>query len=270
MSAAASRSVSEECPAVRAERCPARFGRPTGFGDRIGSAGMAQTDRFGTPSPIRAQFSIMRPTDRRPFIAYCPDDISAICEKGQHRLTCLGQLRCDVPQTRELEMTLAAVSLDDKYALQSGRVYLTGTQALVRLALMQRHRDQQAGLNTAAFISGYRGSPLGGFDQALWRAREFLSESHVHFQPGVNEDLGATAVWGSQQVGLWPGAPNMTASMPSGTARAPASTDPATSSSTETSPAVPEMAACSPWPVTTTPARAPPSRTSPSTPSRRR
>ena len=103
-------------------------------------------------------------------------------------------------------MTLAAVSLDDKYVLESGRVYLTGTQALVRLALMQRRRDQQAGLNTAAFISGYRGSPLGGFDQALWRARKFLAESHIHFQPGVNEDLGATAVWGSQQVGLWPGA----------------------------------------------------------------
>ncbi|NNG03379.1 MAG: indolepyruvate ferredoxin oxidoreductase family protein, partial [Inquilinus sp.] len=103
-------------------------------------------------------------------------------------------------------MTLAAVTLDDKYSLETGRVYLTGTQALVRLALMQRRRDQQAGLNTAAFISGYRGSPLGGFDQALWRARDFLKESHIHFQPGVNEDLGATAVWGSQQVGLWPGA----------------------------------------------------------------
>ncbi len=103
-------------------------------------------------------------------------------------------------------MTLAAVSLDDKYALESGRVYLTGTQALVRLALMQRRRDEQAGLNTAAFISGYRGSPLGAFDLALWRARKFLSDSHIHFQPGVNEDLGATAVWGSQQAGLWPDA----------------------------------------------------------------
>ncbi len=103
-------------------------------------------------------------------------------------------------------MTLAAVSLDDKYALETGRIYLTGTQALVRLALMQRRRDQKSGLNTAGFISGYRGSPLGGFDQALWRARRFLADSHVHFQPGVNEELGATAVWGSQQVGLWPGA----------------------------------------------------------------
>lgn len=103
-------------------------------------------------------------------------------------------------------MTLAAVTLDDKYTLESGRVYLTGTQALVRLPMMQRQRDLAAGLNTAAFISGYRGSPLGGFDQALWKARKYLSKNHIEFQPGVNEDLGATAVWGSQQVGLWPGA----------------------------------------------------------------
>jgi len=103
-------------------------------------------------------------------------------------------------------MTLAAVTLDDKYALDDGRVYLTGTQALVRLPLMQRRRDARAGLNTAGFIAGYRGSPLGGFDQALWRARPFLDRQHIRFQPGVNEDLAATAVWGSQQVGLFPGA----------------------------------------------------------------
>jgi len=103
-------------------------------------------------------------------------------------------------------MALAAVTLDDKYTLEEGRVFLTGTQALVRIALIQRDRDLAAGLNTAGFISGYRGSPLGGYDQALWRARRFLKDNHIHFQPGVNEDLGATAVWGSQQVGLWPDA----------------------------------------------------------------
>jgi len=102
-------------------------------------------------------------------------------------------------------MTLAAVTLDDKYELEQGRVYLTGTQALVRLPLMQRQRDLAHGHNTAGFISGYRGSPLGGFDRALWTARKYLSENDIHFQPGVNEDLGATAVWGSQQVNLWPG-----------------------------------------------------------------
>ena len=99
-----------------------------------------------------------------------------------------------------------AVTLDDKYVLESGRVYLTGTQALVRLPMMQRQRDQAAGLNTAGYISGYRGSPLGGFDQALWQAKRFIKKSHIEFQPGTNEDLAATALWGTQQVHLYPGA----------------------------------------------------------------
>ncbi len=103
-------------------------------------------------------------------------------------------------------MALAAVTLDDKYALERGRVYLTGTQALVRLPIMQRQRDAAAGLNTACFISGYRGSPLGGLDQGLWGARRFLERNHIRFQPAINEELGATAVWGSQQIGLFPGA----------------------------------------------------------------
>ncbi len=103
-------------------------------------------------------------------------------------------------------MALAAVSLDDKYTLERGRVFLTGTQALVRLPMMQRQRDAAAGLNTGCFISGYRGSPLGGFDQALWKARKFLSKSNIQFQPGTNEELGATAVWGSQQLNLFKGA----------------------------------------------------------------
>ena len=103
-------------------------------------------------------------------------------------------------------MALAAVTLDDKYTLGSGRVYLTGTQALVRLPMMQRQRDAAAGLNTACFISGYRGSPLGGLDQGLWSARRFVERNHIRFQPAINEELGATAVWGSQQIGLFPGA----------------------------------------------------------------
>ena len=103
-------------------------------------------------------------------------------------------------------MALAQVSLDDRYALERGRVLMTGIQALVRLPMLQRQRDRAAGLNTAGFISGYRGSPLGGLDQALWRARKFLDKQDIVFQPGINEDLGATAVWGSQQVGLFPGA----------------------------------------------------------------
>src|SRR5690242_801529 len=101
---------------------------------------------------------------------------------------------------------LAAVTLDDKYTVEKGRVYPTGTQALVRLPLMQRQRDVAAGLNTGCFISGYRGSPLGGFDQALWNARRFIERNHIKFQPGINEEMAATAVWGSQQLGLFPGA----------------------------------------------------------------
>ncbi len=98
------------------------------------------------------------------------------------------------------------ITLDDKYALQSGRAFMTGTQALVRLPMLQRVRDLAAGLNTAGFISGYRGSPVGGFDQALWKAKKFLDAHHVKFQPGVNEDLAATSIWGTQQVNLYPDA----------------------------------------------------------------
>src|SRR5688500_18701843 len=101
-------------------------------------------------------------------------------------------------------MEIAKASLEDKYTVESGRVFLTGTQALIRLMMLQRLRDQQAGLNTAGFVSGYRGSPLGGLDQALWRAQKHLARHHVRFQPGVNEDLAATAIWGTQQVTMYP------------------------------------------------------------------
>ncbi|MDQ2701637.1 MAG: indolepyruvate ferredoxin oxidoreductase family protein [Pseudomonadota bacterium] len=97
-------------------------------------------------------------------------------------------------------------TLDHKYSRESGRIYLSGVQALVRLPLMQKLRDAATGLDTAGFISGYRGSPLGGFDLELWRARKHLEAAGVKFTPGLNEDLGATMVWGTQQVGLFPGA----------------------------------------------------------------
>jgi len=97
-------------------------------------------------------------------------------------------------------------TLDHKYTRTDGRIYLSGVQALVRLPLMQRLRDQAAGLDTAGFISGYRGSPLGGFDLELWRARQHLEAARVKFTPGLNEDLGATMVWGTQQTNLFPGA----------------------------------------------------------------
>ena len=98
------------------------------------------------------------------------------------------------------------ITLDDRYTLTEGRVFLTGTQALARLPMLQRERDLAAGLNTAGYISGYRGSPLGGLDLALWKAKQHLAAHHIVFQPGVNEDLAATALWGTQQVNLFPGA----------------------------------------------------------------
>ncbi len=98
------------------------------------------------------------------------------------------------------------VTLDDKYDLVEGKAYMTGIQALVRLPLDQKRLDLQAGHNTAGFISGYRGSPLGGYDQQLRAAQTWLDEHDIKFWEGLNEDLGATAVWGSQQLGLFEGA----------------------------------------------------------------
>ena len=105
-----------------------------------------------------------------------------------------------------MSLTPKSVSLDDKYALDTTRAYMTGIEALVRLPILQHQRDLDRGLRTAGFISGYRGSPLGGVDQAMWRAQSFLDKHNIYFQPGVNEDLAATAVWGSQQVNLFEGA----------------------------------------------------------------
>ncbi len=103
-------------------------------------------------------------------------------------------------------MRRESVTLDDRYRKHDDTIILSGIQALVRLPLLQARRDRAAGLNTAGFVSGYRGSPLGGLDKALWDARAHLDQARVTFQPGVNEELAATAVWGTQQVGLYPGA----------------------------------------------------------------
>jgi indolepyruvate ferredoxin oxidoreductase len=110
----------------------------------------------------------------------------------------------NAPLPESVRLALESVTLDDKYSLASGRAFMSGVQALVRLPMLQRQRDQRAGLNTGGFISGYRGSPLGGYDQALWAARTHLADNHIVFQPGVNEELGATAVWGTQQLDLYP------------------------------------------------------------------
>tara|TARA_R110002110_G_scaffold106423_6_gene266805 strand:- start:3806 stop:7204 length:3399 start_codon:yes stop_codon:yes gene_type:complete len=101
---------------------------------------------------------------------------------------------------------LSTYSLDDRYALPHGRVFMTGTQALVRIMLDQARRDRAAGLNTAGFVSGYRGSPLGGVDQEMWRNAARLDSAGIKFLPAVNEDLAATAVLGAQQAHLDPDA----------------------------------------------------------------
>ena len=96
--------------------------------------------------------------------------------------------------------SLDSYQLADRYARETGRVFLTGTQAIVRIVLDQATRDKAAGLDTAGFVSGYRGSPLGGVDLELWRVKEQLKAHRIEFLPAVNEDLAATAVLGSQQV----------------------------------------------------------------------
>ena len=110
----------------------------------------------------------------------------------------------NAPLPESIRRALETVTLDDKYALACGRAFMSGVQALVRLPMLQRQRDALAGLNTAGFISGYRGSPLGGYDQALWAAKKHLAAQNIVFQPGVNEELAATALWGTQQLDLYP------------------------------------------------------------------
>ena len=99
-------------------------------------------------------------------------------------------------------MKLRDVALDDKYTLEKGQIFVSGIQALVRLPMLQSQKDKANGLNTAGFVTGYRGSPLGGLDQQLLLAQEHLTRDRVKFAPAVNEDLGATAVWGTQQSNL--------------------------------------------------------------------
>ncbi|RZI96142.1 MAG: indolepyruvate ferredoxin oxidoreductase family protein, partial [Rubrivivax sp.] len=110
----------------------------------------------------------------------------------------------NAPLPEHIRRALETVTLDDKYSLDHGRAFMSGVQALVKLPMLQRQRDAAAGKNTAGFISGYRGSPLGGYDQALWKASPYLKQQNIVFQPGVNEELAATALWGTQQMGFAP------------------------------------------------------------------
>ena len=110
----------------------------------------------------------------------------------------------NAPLPEHIRQALESVSLDDKYTLDHGRAFMSGVQALVKLPMLQRQRDALVGKNTAGFISGYRGSPLGGYDQALQKAAPHLKAQNIVFQPGVNEELAATALWGTQQLGFAP------------------------------------------------------------------
>jgi indolepyruvate ferredoxin oxidoreductase len=112
----------------------------------------------------------------------------------------------NAPLPPDQQLLTNDISLNDKYTLDRGRAFLTGTQAIIRLPMLQRQRDVRAGLNTAGFISGYRGSPLGSVDQTAAKAKKHLDAHHVKFHPGVNEDLAATSIWGTQQVNLFPNA----------------------------------------------------------------
>jgi indolepyruvate ferredoxin oxidoreductase len=114
----------------------------------------------------------------------------------------------NAPLPEHIRRALETVTLDDKYSLDTGRAFMSGVQALVKLPMLQRQRDALQGKNTAGFISGYRGSPLGGYDQALWKAKNYLQAQHIVFQPGVNEELAATALWGTQQLGFAPAGSN--------------------------------------------------------------
>jgi indolepyruvate ferredoxin oxidoreductase len=110
----------------------------------------------------------------------------------------------NAPLPEHIRKALETVTLDDKYSLDYGHAFMSGVQALVKLPMLQRLRDQLQGKNTAGFVSGYRGSPLGGYDQALWKATPYLKAQNIVFQPGVNEELAATALWGTQQLGFSP------------------------------------------------------------------
>ncbi len=113
-------------------------------------------------------------------------------------------LKDAVSSSAPTSTTHTDIRIDDKYTLMQGRAYMSGTQALVRLPMMQKLRDAAMGIHTAGYISGYRGSPLATFDLNLWKAQKYLAQHHIHFQPGINEELAVTAVWGTQQTSFLP------------------------------------------------------------------
>src|SRR5262245_59409685 len=205
---------------LRATATFSRLGRGSYLlrGDRNLSAIKVRPEPHECPQAMLSRCAKMR--DRahlRHFLPVCPYRTKQpVCSRRLPLL--LGDRRYISPQTRNClwrqrrregklggearRMTLPNVALDDKYDLSKGRIFATGYQALVRLCLMQKELDRRAGLNTAGYVSGYRGSPLGGLDQQFMRAKRWLDKADVVFQPGLNEDLAATALWGTQQAEL--------------------------------------------------------------------
>src|SRR5229473_515954 len=162
--------------------------------------------RQNAPERTARKLRCRRPKQNEidPCEAKCQHHLRFIGKAGPRSQSALWQPahREALAPRRQHPMALNPVSLDDKFDLGHGRIFVTGFQALVRLCLMQKERDRSAGLNTAGFITGYRGSPLGGLDQQFVRAKRHLEAADIRFQPGLNEDLAATAVWGSQQAEL--------------------------------------------------------------------
>ena len=160
-------------------------------------------ERIPAPGDSFVGFSILHPVrynlthGKPPSPAFVPPRF----DTGGHRGEWPAISEC--MDHREPQL-LNSISLDDKYELEVARAYLTGIEALVRLPILQHQRDLEAGLNTAGFVSGYRGSPVGTVDQSMWKAKTWLDRHRIVFQPGVNEDLAATAVWGTQQTHLMP------------------------------------------------------------------
>src|SRR6185437_11568895 len=159
----------------------------------ISAAPLSQCDA-AWPNPVAVQLASIVGGRPRPI---CRVRVGSFCTLWHYRIP-EGKLACGGPA----RMKLRTVTLDDKYDLSQTRIFVTGFQALVRLCLMQKELDRRNGLNTAGYVTGYRGSPLGGLDTQFQRAARFLNKSDVRFQAGINEDLAATAVWGTQQAEL--------------------------------------------------------------------
>ena len=182
-------------PAVEAGRC--RLGGGRGWGEDVTSHA-SRTQQQPVAQELPSFNHRLTLTSLAALVQRAPRP------EGYHQQQAMECQAMHVTASDTDPPSLQRIRLEDRYELLHGRAFMSGIHALVRLPLLQRARDAARGLNTAGFISGYRGSPLGGYDQALWQARRYLAAQNIVFQPGVNEELAATAVWGTQQLDLYP------------------------------------------------------------------